>query len=148
MRADSDFFTVCRTPALATEVTLQPTARFDLDAAIIFSDILVVPQALGLEVVMKPGTGPHFPQPLAGPDDLARLVVNVNVHDALGYVFDAIRLTRQHLDQRQPSIPLFGFCGAPWTLMAYMIEGGGSKTFSKGVHRARLARRVDLPRRA
>ena len=123
VRADADFFTVCRTPALAAEVTLQPLRRFDLDAAIIFSDILVVPQALGMEVQMKEGTGPHFPKPLRDVADLATLNADVDVDKALGYVFEAITLTRTLLDGK---VPLIGFCGAPWTLMAYMIEGGGS----------------------
>jgi len=132
VRADADFFKVCRTPELAAEVTLQPLRRFPLDAAIIFSDILVVPQALGMEVQMKPGTGPHFPEPLREPADLAKLHADVDVNQALGYVFEAITLTRRLLDGQAP---LIGFCGAPWTLMAYMIEGGGSKTFSKGAAR-------------
>jgi len=134
VRADADFFKVCRTPELATEVTLQPLRRFPLDAAIIFSDILVVPQALGMEVQMKPGTGPHFPEPLKEPADMAKLHADVDVNQALGYVFEAITLTRRMLDGQAP---LIGFCGAPWTLMAYMIEGGGSKTFSKGVFAGR-----------
>ena len=127
LRATEEFFTVVRTPELATEITLQPIERFPLDAAIIFSDILVVPQAMGLEVQMIKGRGPVFPEPLAHPDDLKRLVVP-DVKKELGYVYDALTLTRKTLNGR---VPLIGFCGAPWTLMAYMIEGGGSKTFSK-----------------
>ena len=128
-RLKNDFFTICRTPELACEVTLQPIDRYDglLDASIIFSDILVVPQAMGLEVQMVPGKGPHFPMPLNVPADLERLVA-VDVNSSLGYVFDAITLTRHKLEGR---VPLFGFSGAPWTLMAYMIEGGASKTLSK-----------------
>jgi uroporphyrinogen decarboxylase len=128
-RLRNDFFTICRTPELACEVTLQPIDRYDglLDASIIFSDILVVPQAMGLEVQMVPGKGPHFPNPLNTPDDINRLK-DVDVDIELSYVFDAITLTRQKLEGR---VPLFGFAGAPWTLMAYMIEGGGSKTLSK-----------------
>jgi len=122
------FFAICRTPELACEVTLQPVRRFDLDAAIIFSDILVVPQALGMEVLMKPGEGPVFPAPLAGPADLARLQTPVDVQRELGYVFQAITLTRHKLEGK---VPLIGFSGAPWTLMGYMIEGKGSKTMSK-----------------
>ena len=127
LRATEEFFTVVRTPELATEITLQPIERFPLDAAIIFSDILVVPQAMGLEVQMIKGRGPVFPEPLVHPDDLKRLVVP-DVKKELGYVYDALTLTRKTLNGR---VPLIGFCGAPWTLMAYMIEGGGSKTFSK-----------------
>lgn len=126
LRATDAFFDVVRTPELACEVTLQPIDRFPLDAAIIFSDILVIPQALGLEVQMVKGKGPHFPEPLRGPDDLKRLL-DVDVREELAYVMDAITLTRKELGGR---VPLIGFSGAPWTLMAYMIEGGGSKTFS------------------
>ena len=97
-----------------------------LDASIIFSDILVIPQAMGLTVEMLEGKGPHFPDPLRVPADVARLKEKVDVYDApLKYVFEAITLTRHKLDGH---VPLIGFCGAPWTLMAYMIEGGGSKT--------------------
>jgi uroporphyrinogen decarboxylase len=126
----NDFFTVCRTPELACEVTLQPIDRYGelLDASIIFSDILVVPQAMGLEVQMVPQKGPHFPEPLKTPADLERLTKDVDVGTSLKYVYDAITLTRKKLDGR---VPLFGFVGGPWTLMAYMIEGGGSKTLSK-----------------
>lgn len=127
LRTDEDFFAVCRTPELAAEVTLQPIERFSVDAAIIFSDILVVPQAMGLEVQMIPGTGPHFPEPLRNPDDFSRLH-HPDVQDSLHYVFEAITLTRKSLSGR---VPLIGFCGAPWTLMAYMVEGGGSKTFAR-----------------
>ncbi|KAK4303913.1 hypothetical protein Pmani_024119 [Petrolisthes manimaculis] len=127
VRAQYDFFTMCRTPEVACQVTLQPLDRFPLDAAIIFSDILVVPQALGMEVQMKPGEGPVFPSPLSGPEDLDRLCNPKDVCAKLQYVFDAITLTRHKLDGRAP---LIGFCGAPWTIMAYMIEGKGSKTMS------------------
>ncbi len=126
-RAMEEFFTVVRTPELATEITLQPIERFPLDAAIIFSDILVIPQAMGMECQMIKGRGPVFPEPLRTPDDLERLVVP-DVQEALGYVFDALTLTRKTLNGR---VPLIGFCGAPWTLMAYMIEGGGSKSFAE-----------------
>lgn len=100
-----------------------------LDAAIIFSDILVIPQAMGMEVVMIDKKGPHFPRPLHSPEDeqfqeiMAR---EVDVSKALNYVYEAISLTRKKLNGR---VPLFGFCGAPWTLLAYMVEGGGSKLF-------------------
>ncbi|KAI1320688.1 Uroporphyrinogen decarboxylase in heme biosynthesis [Mortierella claussenii] len=129
-RVENDFFKICRTPELATKVTLQPIDRYDglLDASIIFSDILVIPQAMGMTVEMVPGKGPHFPEPLVLPADLAKLSENVDVNKELHYVFDAITMTRHALDGR---VPLIGFVGAPWTLMAYMIEGGGSKTLSK-----------------
>jgi len=127
MRAESDFFTICQTPELACEITLQPIRRFPLDAAIIFSDILVVPQALGMKVEMKPGVGPVFDKPLVSPSDLDTLTTP-DVKVALKYVYDAITLTRHKLEGK---VPLIGFTGAPWTLMTYMIEGGGSKTQSK-----------------
>lgn len=130
LRESHDFFTCCRTPSLACEITLQPIRRFRglLDAAIIFSDILVVPQAMGLEVEMLPSKGPHFPAPLETPKDIERLHKKVDVDKELGYVYEAITMTRTELEG---AVPLIGFCGAPWTLMAYMIEGGGSKGFEK-----------------
>ncbi|XP_031624592.1 uroporphyrinogen decarboxylase [Contarinia nasturtii] len=121
-----DFFTICRTPELACEVTMQPLRRFDLDASIIFSDILVIPQALGMTVEMLPGKGPHFPEPLVTPSDCLKLNATGAV-DRLKYVGDAITMMRHKLDGK---VPLIGFTGAPWTLMGYMIEGGGSKTMS------------------
>ncbi len=127
LRAEEAFFEVVRTPELAAEVTLQPLRRFPLDAAIIFSDILVIPQAMGLTVEMVKGKGPHFPEPLEGPDDLARLHTPDPAVD-LSYVLEALTLTRKRLEGQAP---LIGFCGAPWTLMAYMIEGGGSKSFAR-----------------
>ncbi|BFZ65115.1 Uroporphyrinogen decarboxylase in heme biosynthesis [Saitoella coloradoensis] len=132
VRAGHDFFEMCRTPEIASTITLQPIERFeDLDAAIIFSDILVIPQAMGMVVEMVEKKGPHFPEPLETPEDLAklkRLGEGCDVKKELGYVFEALTLTRQKLAGR---VPLLGFIGAPWTLMAYMIEGGGSKTFTK-----------------
>ena len=128
LREKHDFFEVVRTPELAVEVTLQPVERFEVDAAIIFCDILVVPQVMGLEVQMVKGKGPHFPAPLERPDDLGRLEEDPDLEEEMAYVFDALSLTRRRLEGR---VPLIGFCGAPWTLMAYMIEGGGSKNFSR-----------------
>lgn len=128
VREKFSFFKICQTPELAAEVTLQPIERFELDAAIIFSDILVVPQALGLIVEMRAGEGPVLPEPLKSPDDLIRLNKCVDVGEKLGYVGEAVTLTRTKLDGK---VPLIGFAGAPWTLMCYMIEGGGSKTMSK-----------------
>ncbi|XP_037713953.1 uroporphyrinogen decarboxylase isoform X1 [Drosophila subpulchrella] len=127
LRKQHDFFTVCRTPELACEVTMQPLRRFDLDASIIFSDILVIPQALGLTVEMHAGVGPVLPQPIVVPEDLKRLTPD-GALSRLSYVGDAITMMRHKLDGR---VPLIGFTGAPWTLMGYMIEGGGSKTMSK-----------------
>ncbi|KAJ4472141.1 uroporphyrinogen decarboxylase [Lentinula aciculospora] len=128
LRADHGFFEICRTPELATEITLQPIRRYSglIDASIIFSDILVIPQAMGMEVLMNPG--PSFPDPLNTPADVAKLHQKVDVDKELGYVFKAITRTRLAL---KGEVPLIGFCGAPWTLFAYMIEGGGSKTFTK-----------------
>lgn len=123
------FFEVCRTPTLACEVTLQPVHRFNLDAAIIFSDILVIPQALGMQVEMVANEGPCFPQPLKIPDDLNTKIDRTRKASIeLKYVYEAITLTRHKLDGQ---CPLIGFSGAPWTLMSYMIEGKGSATMSK-----------------
>lgn len=127
VRAEADFFKVCRTPELAVEVTMQPLRRFDLDASIIFSDILVIPQALGMTVEMIPGKGPTFPEPLNIPQDISKLNP-VGAADRLKYVGDALTLMRHTMEGK---VPLFGFTGAPWTLMGYMIEGGGSKTMEK-----------------
>jgi uroporphyrinogen decarboxylase len=128
LRQSHEFFEICRSPPLATEITLQPIRRYTglLDASIIFSDILVIPQAMGMEVVMNPG--PHFPSPLVTPEDVLSLRSVVDVEKELGYVFQAITMTRKEL---KGEVPLIGFCGAPWTLFAYMVEGGGSKTFQK-----------------
>lgn len=125
LRKQYDFFTICRNPKLVCEVTLQPIDAFDLDAAIIFSDILVIPQALGIEVQMIKGVGPWVPEPLKFPQDkdLNRLNHNVDVQKELGYVFEGISLTRHALQGR---VPLIGFAGAPWTLFAYMICGKGT----------------------
>lgn len=128
VRAKHEFFDVVQTPELAAEVTIQPIDRFPLDAAIIFSDILVIPQALGLEVQMVKGKGPHFPDPVHDPEDMSRLTDAPDVHSELRHVYDALTLTRKELDGR---VPLIGFSGAPWTLMAYMIEGGGSKAYKR-----------------
>lgn len=128
VRAKNDFFKVCRTPELACEVTLQPLRRYKhLDASIIFSDILVIPQAIGMTVEMHPGVGPVFPEPLNSPEDLKKLTPEGAI-SRLQYVADAITLTRHKIDGQ---VPLIGFTGAPFTLMGYMIEGGGSKTMSK-----------------
>ncbi|CAH2310573.1 uroporphyrinogen decarboxylase [Pelobates cultripes] len=127
-RASQDFFASCRSPEICCELTLQPLRRFPLDAAIIFSDILVIPQALGMEIRMEPGRGPVFQEPLQTPEDLQKLKSKVDVKQELGYVFRAITLTRHKIAGK---VPLIGFTGAPWTLMTYMIEGGGSNTMSK-----------------
>lgn len=120
-----DFMTFCKTPELAAEVTLQPLRRFPLDAAIIFSDILTLPDAMGLDLKFVKGEGPVIHDPIRGFEDLKRLR-DVDVHDALGYVKQAIELTCQQLPKETP---LIGFCGSPWTVATYMVEGGSSKVF-------------------
>lgn len=122
-----DFLTLCQTPELACEVTLQPLRRFPLDAAIIFSDILTIPDAMGLGLSVEEGRGPVFARPVR--DQRAVEALRVPEPDAeLGYVMDAIRLVRRELDG---SVPLIGFSGSPWTLASYMVEGQGSREFSR-----------------
>jgi uroporphyrinogen decarboxylase len=125
LRDKYDFFTRVQTPALATEITLQPVDQIGVDAAILFSDILVVLQAMGLEVQLIENKGPVLPDPVRTAADLTRIIVP-DVEETLGYVFEAIRLTKKELNNR---VPLIGFAGAPWTLLCYMVEGKGSKTF-------------------
>ena len=127
VRAKSDFLTMVRTPELAAEVTLQPVDILGVDAAIIFSDILVLPQAMGMALTVEEGTGPRFHDPIGSPRDVERLC-DVEVEGDLGYVLDALRLTRAELRGR---VPLIGFAGAPWTLMSYMVEGVGNRTFTR-----------------
>lgn len=125
VRERADFLTMVKTPELATEVTLQPIDRFHLDAAIIFSDILVVPAAMGMDLIVEEGTGPYFPSPLRSRADVERLRLPTPEED-IRYTLDAIRMTKRALNGRAP---LIGFAGAPWTLASYMIEGAGSKQF-------------------
>ena len=120
-----NFLTLCKTPELACEVTLQPIRRFDLDAAIIFSDILTIPDAMGLGLTLNEGIGPKFSSPVRTKLDVERLP-EVDVDSQLGYVMEAIRITRHELSGK---VPLIGFSGSPWTLATYMVEGGGSKEF-------------------
>ena len=122
-----DFFTRCQTPELASEITLQPIRRFPLDAAIIFSDILVIPQAMGLSVEMKPGVGPWLDDPVRTAKDVEKLRSG-NVNDELQYVFDALKITKKGLNDQ---IPLIGFAGSPWTIFCYAVQGQGSKNFDK-----------------
>jgi len=122
----SGFKELVETPELAAEVTIQPVDILGVDAAIIFSDILVIPQAMGLPYEMIEKKGPHFPKTIETTKDISNLKV-ANPAE-LSYVYDAIKLTKAQLDN---SVPLIGFAGAPWTIFSYMIEGGGSKTFSK-----------------
>ena len=133
-----DFLTLCSTPELACEVTLQPVERFGLDAAIIFSDILTVPHAMGLGLHFVAGEGPRFERPVRDEADVARLAAP-DPEDELGYVMAALRTTREALDER---VPLIGFAGSPWTLATYMVEGGTSKDFA--IVKAMLYDRPDL----
>lgn len=126
VRERADFLTMVETPELAVEVTLQPVDLIGVDAAIIFSDILVVPQAMGMRLSVDEGVGPRFHDPLRTAADFERLR-DVTAEESLPHVLEAIRLARRELANR---VPLIGFAGAPWTLMSYMVEGGGSKTFS------------------
>ncbi len=127
LREKYGFFERCQTPELACEITIQPIDIIGVDAAILFSDILVVPQAMGLEVQLIESKGPVLPDPIKSLSDLSRVRIP-DVNESLGYVFDAIKLTKQELNNR---VPLIGFAGAPWTLLCYMVEGKGSKTFDK-----------------
>ena len=134
------FLALAKTPELACEVTLQPVDRFALDAAIIFSDILTIPDAMGLELFFVDGEGPKFRHTVRSEADVARLAVPDN--EKLGYVFDAIALTRRALGGR---VPLIGFSGSPFTLACYMVEGGGSDDFR--LVKSMLYARPDLLRR-
>jgi uroporphyrinogen decarboxylase len=127
LKAKYDFFTRVETPELAAEITLQPIDIVGTDAAIIFSDILVIPQAMGLEVLMEEGKGPSLPETIKTQADIDRLITE-NVEDRLGYVMKALTLTKQELNGR---VPLIGFAGAPFTILCYMVEGKGSKTWEK-----------------
>lgn len=119
--------TLCSTPDLACEVTLQPLDRFNLDAAILFSDILTIPDAMGLGLHFETGEGPKFSNPVRSRADVEKLPIP-DPMDSLKYVMDAVSTIRRELDGR---VPLIGFSGSPWTLATYMVEGGGSKDFSK-----------------
>lgn len=122
-----NFMSLCQNPELACEVTLQPLDRYPLDAAILFSDILTVPDAMGLGLYFTEGEGPHFERPVQ--DEAAVDALGIpDMEDDLGYVMDAVRTIRRELDGR---VPLIGFSGSPWTLATYMVEGGGTKNFSK-----------------
>lgn len=120
-----DFLTLCKTPELACEVTMQPIDRFGLDAAILFSDILTIPDAMGLGLVLEEGVGPVFSHPIRNVGDIDKLSIP-NANTDLGYVMEAIRVIRAELNGR---VPLIGFTGSPWTLASYMVEGKGSKEF-------------------
>ncbi|CAG9332958.1 unnamed protein product [Blepharisma stoltei] len=127
LRVENEFFRICTTPRLACEVTLLPINLLPLDAAIIFSDILVIPQTMGMEVIMEKGKGPVFTHPLQTPEDINLLKIPDISTDYEPYL-DAIFLTRHSLLGK---VPLIGFCGGPFTLFTYMIEGQGSTVFTK-----------------
>lgn len=127
LRQKYDFFTRVETPELACEITLQPVDQVGVDAAIIFSDILVIPQAMGMKVLMEEGKGPLLPTTVSTQQDIDALFTD-DVENRLSYVMRALSLTKKELNNRAP---LIGFAGAPWTLLCYMVEGKGSKTFDK-----------------
>lgn len=127
IKAKYDFFTRCQTPELASEITVQPIRRYGMDAAILFSDILVIPQAMNIDVEMKAGVGPWLPKPIRNRKDLNEVVVP-NIEESLGYVMDAIKITKEKLNNE---IPLIGFAGSPWTILCYCVQGQGSKNFDK-----------------
>ncbi|MEM7381579.1 MAG: uroporphyrinogen decarboxylase, partial [Bacteroidota bacterium] len=127
IREKYDFFTRCQTPELASEITVQPIRRYGMDAAILFSDILVIPQAMDIEVQMKPNFGPYLPDPVRSQEDVDRVQVP-DVTQELDYVMQAIKMTKEKLSDE---IPLIGFAGSPWTILCYCVQGQGSKTFDK-----------------
>jgi len=127
LREKYDFFTRVETPELACEITLQPVDQVGVDAAIIFSDILVIPQAMGMKVLLEEGKGPLLPKTIQSKNDIDELITD-NVENRLDYVMKALALTKKELNGR---VPLIGFAGAPWTLLCYMVEGKGSKSFDK-----------------
>jgi uroporphyrinogen decarboxylase len=123
----SGFKELVETPHLAAEVTIQPVDLLDVDAAIIFSDILVVPEAMGLTYEMIEKKGPYFPKTIETESDLNKLIIP-DPYEGIGYTLEAIKITKKELSGK---VPIIGFAGAPWTIFSYMTEGGGSKTFSK-----------------
>jgi uroporphyrinogen decarboxylase len=127
VREKADFLKMCKTPELAAEVTIQPVDIIGVDAAIIFSDILVIPEAMGIKLEMIESKGPKLYDPIRNENDVNKLKTIDPTKD-LKYVLDAVSLTKKELNGR---VPLIGFAGSPWTLMTYMVEGGGSKSFSE-----------------
>ena len=125
LRKKYDFFTRCQTPELASEITVQPIRRYGMDAAILFSDILVIPQAMNIPVEMKPDFEAFLPNPVRTQKDLDQVIVP-DIEETLGYVLDAITMTKEKLNDE---IPLIGFAGAPWTILCYCVQGQGSKSF-------------------
>ena len=127
LRDKYDFFTRCKTPELASEITVQPIRIVKPDAAILFSDILVVPQAMGIDVELKDNIGPIIPNPIRSMKDVEQVYIP-NINESLGYVMDAIDMTKDMLNNE---VPLIGFAGSPWTIFCYAVEGKGSKSFDK-----------------
>lgn len=127
IREKYDFFTRCRTPELASEITVQPIRRFGMDAAILFSDILVVPQAMNIPFEMKAGVGPYLPNPIRSQKDVDQTIIP-DINEELGYVMEAIKMTKEMLNDE---VPLIGFAGSPWTVFCYCVQGQGSKSFDK-----------------
>ena len=131
VRAEAgNFLNLCHDPKKAAEVTIQPLDIVGVDAAILFSDILVIPDEMGMDLEFITGFGPKFNDPIKSQEDLDRLVKGKEASDKLTYVYDTIKLLRTELDERGDEIALIGFCGAPWTLATYMIEGQGTKTYN------------------
>ncbi len=127
LRDKYDFFTRCRMPEIAAEITVQPIRIVKPDAAILFSDILVVPQAMNIEVEMKENVGPWLPNPIRSAADVEQVIVP-NIEETLGYVMDAVKVTKEMLNDE---VPLIGFAGSPWTIFCYAVEGKGSKSFDQ-----------------
>jgi len=131
VRAEAgNFLNLCHDPKKACEVTLQPVDIVGVDAAILFSDILVIPDEMGMDLEFIKGFGPKFNDPIKSQEDLDRLIGGEVAASKLTYVYDTIKLIREELDQRDDNKALIGFCGAPWTLATYMIEGQGTKTYN------------------
>lgn len=128
LRAEHDFLSLCRNPELAAEVTLQPIDRLGVDAAILFADILLVPDVMGGQLRFARGEGPVFDRPIRGREDLSALRIP-DVERELGYVAEALRIIRRRLVGR--GIPVIGFAGTPWTVAAYLVEGGMSKNYAR-----------------
>ena len=127
LKAKYDFFTRCQTPELATEITVMPIEQIGTDAAILFSDILVVLQAMNIEVEMKAEVGPWIPTPIRSEKELNEVIIP-DAEVALSYVIEAVKMTKQALNDQ---VPLIGFAGSPWTLLCYAVQGQGSKNFDK-----------------
>ncbi len=127
IRSKYDFLTMCKTPELAAEVTIQPVDILDVDAAIIFSDILVIPEAMGMKLEIHEGKGPVLHNPIKNENDF-RSLREFDINGKLKFVLNAISITKNELNNR---VPLIGFSGSPWTLLCYMVEGKGSKDFTK-----------------